>query len=522
MRVSVNRNYSTPDLKSRFPSPAASRALARVPNSGRYASKHSDAMKNVSIACVTVLLWVFLLFGHAAFSEPTPSPASPVTKETNSLPPAVSNKIDDAAAKMLSESGVPSASVAVVKNGKLAYTKAYGLADIASHRPATTSMIYSIGSISKQFTAASILLLAEEGKLSLDDPVGRWLPDLTQANEVTIRQVLSMTSGYQDYWPQDYVMPSMMKPASPEEILKGWAQKPLDFEPGTKWQYSNTNYVAAGVIVERLGGTFLFDFLHRRVFEPLGMKSVFDCDSSALPVEAPTRYHRYGLGPARPAPKEGKGWLFAAGELAMTACDLAKWDISMIDQAIMKPQSYREMETAELLKNGASTQYGLGVGVSLVNGRRVLAHSGEVSGFTAQNVVYPDDRAAVIVLTNMDANRAGVNLANKIGEIIFAPTGDRDSLAKAKAILVGLQKGKIDRSLFTDNANAYFDKQCLDDLASTLTLLGAPTDFELVSEGSRGGMTGRRYRAKFQKKTLAVSTYAMPDGKLEQYIASAE
>src|SRR5262245_57842915 len=109
------------------------------------------------------------------------------------------------------------------------------------------------------------------------------------------------------------------------------------------------------------------------------------------------------------------------------------------------------MERAELLKNCASSQYGLGVGVSLVNGRRVVAHSGEVSGFTAQNTVYPDDRAAVIVLTNIDANRAAVNLANKIGEIIFARTGNRDLLAKAKAILIGLQKGKIDRSLLTDN-----------------------------------------------------------------------
>jgi CubicO group peptidase (beta-lactamase class C family) len=126
----------------------------------------------------------------------------------------------------------------------------------------------------------------------------------------------------------------MMKPASPEEILKGWSQKPLDFEPGTKEQYSNTNYVAAGVIVERLSGMPVLDFLHRRVFDPLGMKTVFDSDSSALPPGAPTRYHRYGLGPARPAPKEGKGWMFAAGELAMTASDLAKWDISMIDQAI--------------------------------------------------------------------------------------------------------------------------------------------------------------------------------------------
>jgi D-alanyl-D-alanine carboxypeptidase len=479
-------------------------------------------MKNVLITRISVVLSVFLFSHHATFSEPTPSPASSVREEVNSLSPEGSKRIDDAATKMLRESGVPSASIAVVKDGKLAYTKAYGSADIASHRSATTSMIYSIGSISKQFTAASMLLLAEEGKLSLDDSVGRWLPDLTRANDVTIRQVLSMTSGYQDYWPQDYVMPSMMKPGSSEEILKGWARKPLDFEPGTKWQYSNTNYVAAGVIVERLSGTSVLDFLHRRVFDPLGMKSVFDCDNSDLPSGAPTRYHRYGLGPARPAPKEGKGWLFAAGELAMTASDLAKWDISMIDQAILKPQSYREMERAELLKNGASTQYGLGVGVSLVNGRRVLAHGGEVSGFTAENVVYPDDRAAVIVLTNMDANRAAGNLANKIGEIIFAPTGDRDSLAEAKAILVGLQKGRIDRSLFTDNANAYFDKQCLHDLASSLGPLGAPSDFELVREGLRGGMTARRYQAKFQKRTLEVSTYTMPDGKLEQYIVSAE
>src|SRR5262245_21235550 len=261
-------------------------------------------MKNVSIARVTFVSLVFFLFSRAAFSEATPSPASSATAETNSFPSEVSKKIDDATTKMLSESGVPSASIAVVKDGKLAYAKAYGLADIASHRPATTSMIYSIGSISKQFAAASILLLAEEGKLSLDDPVGRWLPDLTRANEVTIRQVLSMTSGYQDYWPQDYVMPSMMKPASPEEILKSWAQKPLDFEPGTKWQYSNTNYVAAGVIVERLSGMSVLDLLHYRVFDPLGMMRVFVCDSSALPACTTSTSHRYGLSPERPAPKE--------------------------------------------------------------------------------------------------------------------------------------------------------------------------------------------------------------------------
>src|SRR5207244_10381237 len=128
-----------------------------------------------------------------------------------------------------------------------AYLHPYGSASLGPPIPATIEMRYSIGSVSKQFASTAILLLAEDGKLSVDDKVGRWLPDLTRANEVTIRQLLSMTAGYQDYWPQDYVMPSMMNPASPEEILKGWAQKPLDFEPGTKWQYSNPNYVDGGV-----------------------------------------------------------------------------------------------------------------------------------------------------------------------------------------------------------------------------------------------------------------------------------
>jgi D-alanyl-D-alanine carboxypeptidase len=136
--------------------------------------------------------------------------------------------------------------VAVVQGGKVAYVKAYGMARLEPPMPAEPGMQYSIGSISKQFTAAVVLLLAQDGKLKLDDPVRKYLPGLARANEVTIRQVLSMTSGYQDFWPEDYVMTSMMKPGNPQQILDVWAKKPLDFEPGTEWQYSNTNYVVAG------------------------------------------------------------------------------------------------------------------------------------------------------------------------------------------------------------------------------------------------------------------------------------
>src|SRR5436305_491830 len=186
--------------------------------------------------------------------------------------------VDKAVAEVLARTGAPSASIAIVKDGKIAYAHAYGNARLDPPMAATPEMRYSIGSVSKQFTATAVLLLAEEGKLSLDDRVVRWLPELTRAKDVTVRQILSMTSGYQDYWPQDYVMPGMLLPVTADEIVKTWAEKPLDFEPGTKWQYSNTNYVIAGMIVERVSGTPLLDFLQKRIFGPLQMTSVTNID----------------------------------------------------------------------------------------------------------------------------------------------------------------------------------------------------------------------------------------------------
>src|SRR5437016_1419997 len=321
-------------------------------------------------------------------------PASAQTLSTD-----LQQKIDKLATDTLARTGVPSASVAIVKNGQLVYTKAYGDARLAPKTPATSSMRYSIGSISKQFTATAILLLQEQGKLSLDDKVAKYIPDLTRGNEVTIRQLLSHTSGYQDYWPQDYVMKPMLEPTTAQKIMDTWAKKPLDFEPGTKWQYSNTNFVIAGVIVEKVARMPLLQFLQQKVFAPLGMTSVLNIDQDRLTESDPTGYLRYALGPLRPSPKEGKGWLFAAGELAMRAEDLARWDISIIDQKVLKPASYRELGTEIVLKNGVGTQYGLGVSVGSQGSHRFLSHGGEVSGFTAQNMVFPDDRVAIVALT---------------------------------------------------------------------------------------------------------------------------
>src|ERR1051326_2836669 len=441
-----------------------------------------------------------------------------------SLSPELRQKIDSIANDVLARTGVPSASVAIVKDKQIAYVQAYGDARLDPKTPAKPEMRYSIGSISKQFTATAILLLQEQGKLSLDDKVAKFVPDLTRANEVTIRQLLSHTSGYQDFWPQDYAMPFVLQPTTSQKIMDRWAKIPLHFEPGTKRQYSNTNYVIAGVIIEKVPRMPLLQFLREKIFAPLQMKSVTDTDQQKLPDSDPTGYLRYALGPLRPAPKEGKGWLFAAGELAMTPQDLAKWDISIIDQKILKPESYRELATEVLLRNGLGTHYGLGVDVNSQAAHRVLSHGGEVSGFTAQNTVFPDERAAIVVLTNQDAASASGAIANGMAPLLFA-TNDPATPAKleqARKIFEGLQKGTVDRSLFTDNANAYFSDQALKDFARGLAPLGTPQTFVQVSQGLRGGMTLRVYLIRFAQKLLRAWTYEMPDGKLDQFQIAAQ
>ncbi|HLB10290.1 MAG TPA: serine hydrolase domain-containing protein, partial [Gemmatimonadaceae bacterium] len=191
----------------------------------------------------------------------------------------LSTQVDSIAAAVLAATGVPSATVTVVTHGKVAYAKAYGSAKLDPNVPATADMQYGIGSISKQFTAACILLLQQEGKLKLDDAVSKYVPGLTRGNEVTIRQILSHTSGYQDFWPQDYVPPEMAKPITPRAILDHWAKQPLDFEPGTQWQYSNTNFEIAALIVEKASGKPFFQFVRARILDPLGITSAVDFDA---------------------------------------------------------------------------------------------------------------------------------------------------------------------------------------------------------------------------------------------------
>lgn len=438
------------------------------------------------------------------------------------LLPETREKIDKIAQQVLQQTGVPSASVAIVKDGQIAYQQAYGLARIEPPTPAQSAMRYSIGSISKQLTVAAVLLLAQDGKLTLDDPVGKYVPNLTRGDAITIRQILSHTSGYPDYAPQDYIIPEWERPVSADALLDRWARKALEFEPGTRWQYSNTNFVIAGLIVEKVAGAPLVDFLTERVFKPLGMTSVTNTDRQKLGDNDAQGTFRRALGPPHPAPHEGPGWMYAAGELAMTAEDLAKWDVAVIQQAILAPESWRQLETEVVLASGAGTHYGLGISVGLTQGHRELSHSGEVSGFVASNLVWPDDKLAVAVLTNQDASGAAGEIATRVRDALFRAVSPAivESDRRVKQMLVELADKKLDKSRLTANLASYFTDEAIAEFADTLRPLGALGEIEQQSFARRGGMTFRRYKAKYGDQAMSISVYETDDGKLEQFLLS--
>jgi len=475
----------------------------------------SSNRKRFLVVPAQILILLFLL-------------ATPRSAFAQTAGPALDAATEARISQLLADSGAPSVSIAIVEHGQPAYAKAFGKASLDPNRPADVHTRYAVGSVSKQFTAAAILLIAEQGKISLDDKVSKYFPDLTRANEITVRELLSHTSGYEDYAPQDYIIPEWIKPTTPEAVLNQWAKKPLDFDPGMRWQYSNTNYVLVGRIFEKASGLQLMPFLKEKFFDPLGMTSAGDCSVDKTPEDA-VAYTRYALGPARPALREGPGWYFAAGELCMTPSDLARWDSAFLHKQILSAQSYNEFTKEVLLKDGNHTHYALGLQVGQHNNIPVIYHGGEVSGFLTLNQVFPTRDAAVIVCSNQD----GIELIGPVADVIAnwvlslenANSNSAASpaeLQQVRNILEGLQKGQVDRSLFTSNMIFYFSETAIRDIQSSLSSLGALKTVTRVREGLRGGMTFRSYDLQFEKRKLILTVYLTPDGHYEQFLIMEE
>ena len=457
----------------------------------------------------------FALFALLAVA--TPALAQPISAEEQA-------KIDKLVTETLEKTKTPSVSIAIVRDGKIVLAKAYGKAS-ETIPVATPDLPYQIASNSKQFTAMALLLLEDEGKLDLDDKVSKYLPGISGGDKIALRQLLSHTSGLQDYWPQDFSFAAMATPTTPQDILDIWAKKPLDYEPGTQWQYSNTGYVVAGQIVEKVAGEPLLSFLQKRIFKPLGMTSVVDMDKAIGP-KFPQGYGRAALGPVRVATPAAAGWLYAAGELSMSPTDLAKWDIARLERALLPDEDWEGQETTTKLTDGKDTGYGLGVYNRVSNGRRVISHGGESVGFLSANNVYPESKSAIVVMTNTWSSPASGQITRGLAEIVLPSKADPVAAAHAERVRMvynQLRTGALDRSLLTPNASYYFTPTVTADFQSSLAPLGEPA--AIVPDGGsvlRGGFVIQGYTSKYPDRELDLSVFMEPgaNGRVEQFLVS--
>ncbi|MDQ6829121.1 MAG: beta-lactamase family protein [Gemmatimonadota bacterium] len=424
-------------------------------------------------------------------------------------------------------------SVALVRGGKIALSKGYGSASLSPSVPVDTGTRFSIGSVTKEFTATLLLLLQEDHKLSAHDTLAKWFPNLTRAREITLIDLVNHVSGYRDYYPLDFVDREMSLPTTYDKVIDEYATRPLDFDPGTRWSYSNTGYTILGRVLERVSGKPLGTLMEERIFRPLGMKqSVYE---PAHIERQASGYMSWALGDPEPAPPEGQGWIGAPGGIWSTANDLARWDLALMRPGFLTPASRALLFGERILRDGTPTGYAGGLGVGQSGGRTIYQHGGATSGFSATNIFIPADSAAVVLLSNTDRNvtpapllrlvstprqMASEPAAPRRAQTPMTPPTPRGLTAMAAAVdfFAQLQRGQVDRTQLADDYAAFLTPARVAGAARTLAPLGEVTRAEVLAIRERGGMQVATVRLTAGDRAITTLMYRAPSGAIEQYL----
>jgi D-alanyl-D-alanine carboxypeptidase len=363
-----------------------------------------------------------LAFGSAASAQVLPPGVPAGAGAAGGLTAEQTAAIDTIAATVIERKATPSVAIGVAKNGRLVFAKAYGYRNLDDRVPADADTLYGIGSNTKQFTAAAIMMLRDQGKLDVDAPVSRYLPGIPHGDEVKVRNLLTHTGGYAEYTELPDIDLLGARPATNEEIIDSVAARPLGFEPGTKWQYSNTGYVILSRIVERLSGMSYGDFLRTNIFAPLGMTRTRIGDETVVETDRATGYTRFAMGEQEHEEHLDYSWFSGAGAIESTLADLEKWD-NAIDRGTLLSASSREMmHTSFKLADGTDTHYGFGLFLqSIPGGKHVVLHGGDTTGFGTQNARFVEDGIDVIVLTNQEPPSYNPILNAVYGAVVQAP-----------------------------------------------------------------------------------------------------
>lgn len=311
----------------------------------------------------------------------------------------------------------PGLTVIATQDGKTVFRKAYGLADVAAERAMTAEAPMRIGSMTKQFTAVGILLLADEGKLALTDDITRFLPDYpTHGAKITIAHLLTHTSGIPSYTGKRAFRDVMAKDVSVAQGMAFFKDDPLEFTPGSRFSYDNSGYFLLGAIIEKASGLPYARFLDERIFKPLGMTHTGYEDARLQPV---TGYD----GQAKQPDPLSMTWPYAAGALVSTVDDLARWQAALADGKLLRPETLRQAWTAHPLSDGKPGPYGYGWFVGRLNGLEEVFHGGDIPGFTSDGVWLPRERIYVAMLANREANGLKVPLATLTRQVALQLAG---------------------------------------------------------------------------------------------------
>lgn len=296
--------------------------------------------------------------------------------------------------------GEPGAAIIVRKDGQTVFRKGYGTADLELGVPIEPDMVFRLGSITKQFTAVSILMLAQEGKLGLQDEITKFLPDYpTQGKRITVEHLLTHTSGIQSYTDMPEWLPLWRKDFTVKELVDFFKDKPMQFEPGRSWAYSNSGYILLGAIIEKVSGKTYEEFVTEKIFKPLGMKgSTYGSTERIIPRRIPG--YQAGKGGFVNAPYLSMTQPYAAGSLLSTVDDLAVWSDAVFAGKLVRKEWLDKAFTPYTLANGESTGYGYGWLVGDFAGHRSIEHGGGINGFSTYEMTLPEDRIFVAILTN--------------------------------------------------------------------------------------------------------------------------
>jgi CubicO group peptidase (beta-lactamase class C family) len=370
-----------------------------------------------------------------------------------------SNKLEafaDSLIHPLIDSGkIAGAVVGVYKKSEEMLLKGYGYADLEWSVPSSSTAIFPIASVTKQFTAVAVLHLAEQGKLNINDDINKYIQFDTKEQKVTVRDLLSHTSGIKSYTEMEFMENLRQFRFRRDTLLRIVEKEPFNFPPRSMLMYNNTGYFMLGLLIEKISGKTYAEYMREEIFPKAGMVNSSYCSADSI---TRNRAHGYDYSEAGLviSPVNSYHWPFSAGALCSTADDLAKWNDALHNGRVLGVEMYKEFISPTTLINGRQTRYAKGIMVGKKHGKKMYTHPGDIQGYSCENRYFPDEQMTIVILTNTNGVVAPGSICSKFGDHIFGATGPDKLFTGSLAPFTGTysgpaRAGRIDVNVTANN-----------------------------------------------------------------------